>query len=100
MPDGGSLTIRSMTRQDSTGKVTGIYEVEDTGVGIPPEYMDRIFDPFFTTKDPGEGTGLGLALCYGIIKDLNGRMRVSSTVNVGTCFTIEIPLKSVKKAKS
>ncbi|MCX6105860.1 MAG: ATP-binding protein [Proteobacteria bacterium] len=100
MPDGGSLTIRSMTRQDSAGKVTGVYEVEDTGVGIPPEYMDRIFDPFFTTKDPGEGTGLGLALCYGIIKDLNGRMRVSSTVNVGTCFTIEIPLKSVKKAKS
>ncbi len=98
MPDGGTLVIRASTRREGK-QVVGVYEVEDTGVGIPPEDLKRIFDPFFTTKDPGEGTGLGLALCYGIVQDMNGTMKVESTVNVGTRFTIELPLASASAAQ-
>jgi|LauGreDrversion4_2_1035121.scaffolds.fasta_scaffold02600_10 two-component system NtrC family sensor kinase len=99
MPDGGALTLRASSRRDSKGNVYGVYEVEDTGIGISDENLTKIFDPFFTTKDPGEGTGLGLALSYGIINDFGGTIRVSSKVNVGTCFTIELPLKAIKAAK-
>ena len=74
------------------------FTVADTGTGIPPEVRAKIFDPFFTTKDPGEGTGLGLALCYGIVQDMSGTMKVESTVNVGTRFTIELPLASATPA--
>ncbi|MBM4253430.1 MAG: hypothetical protein FJ146_15785 [Deltaproteobacteria bacterium] len=100
MPDGGALTIRTTSRQDNQGNKYGVYEVEDTGVGISDEHLSKIFDPFFTTKDPGEGTGLGLALSYGIINDFGGTIRVSSKVNVGTCFTVELPLTALKSAKS
>jgi two-component system NtrC family sensor kinase len=94
MPDGGNLVIRARTQSDPTAPhgYVARYEVEDTGVGIAPEHLGKIFDPFFTTKDPGEGTGLGLALCYGIVQDLDGRMSVESTVNVGSRFIIEVPL--------
>lgn len=91
MPDGGTLTMRASTVMVN-GQAVGRYEVEDTGVGIPPEYMGKVFDPFFTTKDPGEGTGLGLALCYGIVQDMHGALRVESKVNVGTRFFVEVPL--------
>lgn len=94
MPDGGTLIIRA-NHIDRNGSLIGHYEVEDTGIGIPPEHIKKIFDPFFTTKDPGEGTGLGLALCYGIVQDLKGTLSVESTVNVGTRFIIEIPLESL-----
>jgi two-component system NtrC family sensor kinase len=93
MPDGGSLILRSETFKDALGKAWGRYHVEDTGVGIPAHNLKKIFDPFFTTKDPGEGTGLGLALCYGIIHDLGGTLQVESTVDQGTTFTIEVPLE-------
>lgn len=92
MPDGGRLSVRASVKTDPNGDEVGIYEVEDTGVGIPPEHLKKIFDPFFTTKDPGEGTGLGLALCYGIVQDMDGAMRVESSVNVGTKFIIELPI--------
>lgn len=94
MPDGGSLILRSETFKDALGKSWGRYHVEDTGVGIPAQNLKKIFDPFFTTKDPGEGTGLGLALCYGIIHDLGGTLQVESTVDQGTTFTIEVPLEA------
>lgn len=100
MPDGGDLVIRAKTVV-TDDKTVAIYEVEDTGVGIPPEHMKRIFDPFFTTKESGEGTGLGLALCYGSVQDLGGTLTVESTVNVGTRFTIELPLAGyVREEKS
>lgn len=96
MPDGGTMFIRAKHKK-TDGKLIGVYEIEDTGVGIPPEHLKKVFDPFFTTKDPGEGTGLGLALCYAIVTDLKGTMNVDSTVNVGTCFTIELPLLSLSQ---
>lgn len=94
MPDGGTLVIRA-SHIERDGQLIGLYEVEDTGIGIPPEHIKKIFDPFFTTKDPGEGTGLGLALCFGIIQDLKGSVSVESTVNIGTRFMVELPLTSL-----
>ena len=69
-----------------------LVQVKDTGIGIAPENMTKIFDPFFTTKDVGRGTGLGLAVCYGILSDHGGRLDVRSTVGVGTTFTITLPV--------
>ncbi|MDX6575730.1 MAG: hypothetical protein QOE96_1683, partial [Blastocatellia bacterium] len=87
MPEGGTLTLRA-TRADSRVLV----QVIDTGIGIEPENMTKIFDPFFTTKDVGRGTGLGLAVCYGILSDHGGRLDVRSTLGKGTTFTITLPI--------
>jgi two-component system, NtrC family, sensor kinase len=87
MPDRGTLTLRAV---QSGPRI--LIEVRDTGIGIPPESMTKIFDPFFTTKDIGRGTGLGLAVCYGILSDHGGRLDVRSTVGVGTTFTITLPV--------
>jgi len=65
--------------------------VSDTGHGIEPVQINRIFDPFFTTKAPGEGTGLGLSVVYGIVKALGGAIRVDSTPGRGSAFEIYIP---------
>lgn len=90
MPDGGSLFLRSKRgRQGLTRTV--IFEVEDTGMGIPPENLKKIFDPFFTTKEPGEGTGLGLAICHTIIKEMKGSLDVDSVPGSGTIFRITLP---------
>jgi len=66
--------------------------VSDTGEGIDPVLKDKIFDPFFTTKDAGEGTGLGLSVVYGIVKDYGGVIAVESEPSQGTVFTIYLPL--------
>ena len=76
----------------SRGRV--FVEIQDTGVGILAENMTKIFDPFFTTKDVGSGTGLGLAVCYGIVSEHGGRLDVRSNVGVGTTFTISLPIAS------
>ncbi len=86
MPDGGRLTLRT---RNAEGVV--LVEVSDTGVGIAAENLTKIFDPFFTTKEVGHGTGLGLAVCYGIVTEHGGRLDVQSTVGVGTTFTISLP---------
>jgi signal transduction histidine kinase len=65
--------------------------VTDSGPGIPPDILDRVFEPFFTTKSPGEGTGLGLSVTYGIAQDHGGRVEASSTVGAGTVFSIVLP---------
>lgn len=68
-------------------------QITDTGSGIAPENLKRIFDPFFTTKAVGTGTGLGLALSYGIVKKHHGRIEVESTQGSGTSFTVWLPRK-------
>jgi len=72
--------------------------VSDTGHGMNKEVMARIFDPYYTTKDPGEGTGLGLAVVHGIVKSLGGAVTVQSTPGKGSIFTVHLPL--VKKQAS
>ena len=67
-------------------------EVIDTGGGIPPEVLGRIFEPFFTTKPVGQGTGLGLPLCLGIVEGHGGTLRVDSQVGEGTTLTVELPV--------
>jgi two-component system NtrC family sensor kinase len=89
MPDGGTLILRA-TRSGRQA----IVEIIDTGAGIQAENLTKIFDPFFTTKDVGRGTGLGLAVCYGIVSEHGGRLDVRSTVGVGTTFTISLPIAS------
>ncbi len=88
MPKGGTLTFRAYSQSNRL-----LIEVEDTGVGIPQEDLSKIFEPFFTTKEVGEGTGLGLAVCYGIITDHGGRLTVRSSLGKGTVFTIALPVK-------
>ena len=65
--------------------------MSDTGEGIVPENLDKIFEPFFTTKEIGQGTGLGLSVTYGLVKDLGGNITVDSVVDEGTTFTVSFP---------
>jgi PAS domain S-box-containing protein len=73
-----------------------ILEVSDTGTGIDPEILDRIFDPFFTTKKPGEGTGMGLSVVHGIVKDCGGSIQVKSVPEKGTTFKVWLPAIEVE----
>ncbi len=86
MPSGGMLEVRTAAQNGSVE-----VEVTDTGTGIPPEQLHRIFDPFFTTKSSGQGTGLGLSVSYGIIKEHTGKVDVRSTPGKGTSFRLEFP---------
>lgn len=70
-----------------------VVTVQDNGKGIKQDDLPKIFEPFFTTKKVGEGTGLGLWVSYGIIKSFRGEIRVKSTENVGTTFTIRLPIQ-------
>lgn len=88
MPDGGELTITTSYIDDENSVFISF---RDTGSGIAKENLGRIFDPFFTTKDPGKGTGLGLAVIYGIIERHNGRITVHSEQGEGTEFIIKLP---------
>jgi two-component system NtrC family sensor kinase len=63
----------------------------DTGVGIPPSDVQRVFDAFFTTKPPGQGTGLGLAVCRTLVAQHHGRMTVESKLGLGSTFTVWLP---------
>jgi CheY-like chemotaxis protein len=102
MPAGGTLTIATrLARLDAEyaahnpGVVAGTYvlvDMTDTGVGIPPDVVERIFEPFFTTKPQGQGTGLGLSIVYGFIKQSGGHVKVYSEVGHGTTFQLFLPL--------
>jgi signal transduction histidine kinase/ActR/RegA family two-component response regulator len=101
MPRGGTIIVRTRTIDVSNAVArrtlkakAGPYlaiEVEDTGVGIPPEQRERLFEPFFTTKEAGRGTGLGLATAYGIVAQHGGWIDVESTVGVGSTFRVMLP---------
>jgi two-component system NtrC family sensor kinase len=82
--------IRIAAAADPTNH-EAVITIEDTGVGIPKEELDRVFDPFYTTKEVGIGTGLGLSIVYGIIEKHHGRIAVESKEGEGTRFTIRMP---------
>jgi signal transduction histidine kinase len=83
----GILTIKS----DVVGNNV-VIKISDNGCGMPEDVQRNIFDPFYTTKDVGKGTGLGLSITYGIMEKHNGTISVESEENVGTTFTIELPI--------
>lgn len=89
---GTQLRHLSLTTQRKSGTVQIV--ISDTGHGMPSSVSQRVFEPFFTTKPPGEGTGLGLSVSYGIIQAHDGTISVESTPEVGTTFTILLPLYS------
>jgi signal transduction histidine kinase len=98
LAQGGSIEIHAGVGAESPAEAPSFngagriwITFEDNGTGILPEHIERIFDPFFTTKDVGEGSGLGLAVSYGIIKDHGGEIRVESEPGKFTRFVIELP---------
>jgi PAS domain S-box-containing protein len=102
MPKGGRLTIRSERRgiEESFIRTHGygqtgdyaVFTVSDTGIGMDERTRAKIFEPFFTTKETGKGTGLGLAMVYGIVKQHNGFITVVSEPGAGTTFDVYLPL--------
>jgi PAS domain S-box-containing protein len=86
MPKGGTLTVRTSREDDKV-----LIHIQDTGIGIPEEIKDKIFEAFFTTKQKVKGVGLGLSVCYGIIKDHGGEIKVESEEGKGTTFIISLP---------
>lgn len=100
LEQGGTIKITAQLARD--GNANGGIEIarkkvriqfEDNGAGISAERLSQVFDPFFTTKDVGEGTGLGLSVSYGIVKDHGGEIRVDSTPGEFTRFTIDLPVE-------
>lgn len=104
MPEGGTVTIQCSNIQDAASEALlsvdkGNYvriTIQDTGVGIPKEILDKIFDPYFTTKQ--EGSGLGLAICHSIINKHGGHLIVHSTPGQGTIFTLYLPAAPSEKS--
>jgi PAS domain S-box-containing protein len=99
MPDGGILslmtsseTLREEVTLPEAPKDYVVLQINDTGIGMPPEIKQRIFEPFFSTKDVGKGTGLGLSMVYGIVEQADGHITVESEPNNGTSFRIYLPL--------
>jgi signal transduction histidine kinase len=87
---GGTVTAR--TRLDGANGV--VVEIEDQGCGIKPEHLAHLFEPFFTTKPVGQGTGLGLSVSFGIVRDHGGVIEVASEVGRGSTFRVRLPLQT------
>ncbi len=87
--------IRMLTVESESNESAIRISFKDTGMGVPKENLQKIFEPLFTTKEKGVGTGLGLSVCYDIIKDHNGSIYVASDPGRGTCFVIELPIVSM-----
>jgi two-component system NtrC family sensor kinase len=83
----------TVTSRHDPDRARIVVEVADNGPGIPPEVLPRIFDPFFTTKPPGQGTGLGLPLCRGVVENHGGSLTVESAPGEGAVFRIELPVE-------
>ncbi len=97
MPDGGDLHVSTHFDEPQSEVVV---EIADTGAGIAPEHLSHIFDPFFTTKPAGKGTGLGLAVCYGIVTAHGGRIEVAPQNGRGTRFRISLPVEGSAASRS
>ena len=98
MPKGGRIVVSTSNVDAIVGKTasgaTGTFvrmTVTDSGLGISPEVREHLFEPFFTTKAHGKGTGLGLAMVYGIVKDVGGEIAVRSTEGAGATFEVFMP---------
>jgi len=89
MPKGGTLTVKTVMEGDKI-----LLHLKDTGTGIPEEIRDKVFEAFFTTKQKVKGVGLGLSVCYGIIKDHGGEIKVESEEGKGATFIITLPIES------
>ena len=94
MPERGQLIVRSQVRDAQSVEL----DVEDTGIGIPEENLDRIFDPFFTTNE--KGTGLGLSLVHQIVQKHNGTITAESRFGRGTRFHITLPVTQRRETAS
>jgi signal transduction histidine kinase len=92
MPNGGELRVATAGRQRDRRSWFTI-SVTDTGIGIPPDNLERIFEPFFTTRSGDGGTGLGLSVSYGIVSDHGGFIDVESQVERGSTFTVWLPVE-------
>ena len=99
MPSGGRLTV-TVDVVERNGREMARLSVTDTGVGMPPEILQRAFEPFFTTKEVGRGTGLGLAQVYGIAKQLGGSATIESEPGRGTSVRIALPLLDHSDARN
>ncbi|MFY0562298.1 sensor histidine kinase [Archangium lansingense] len=89
---GGVVKVRTRAEEEEV-----VVEVRDNGVGMSKEVLGQLFQPFFTTKPVGEGTGLGLAVAYGIITGHGGRIAVESELGRGTCFTVRLPVAAEER---
>jgi CheY-like chemotaxis protein len=107
MPDGGRLTIQvrnagcdeaASARPEATLADCVVISVIDTGVGMPPDVVQRVFEPFFTTKESGKGTGLGLSMVYGFVQQSGGHTEIDSTPGAGTTIRMFLPRSEVAEA--
>jgi len=103
MPEGGTLEVRARAEEvDRPGDIhatAGPYvriDVTDQGVGIAAQDLEQIFEPFFTTKRSGQGTGLGLSVCHGIVREHGGWLAVVSEPGRGSCFSVYLPREGVE----
>lgn len=99
MDDGGELVVYSALRTDNDKEYLEM-RFRDDGIGISEENLGKVFLPFFTTKHGGEGTGLGMAISYGIIKNHKGSIEVDSVLGQGTTFTIRLPFDLENNAEN
>ncbi|MCC6749875.1 MAG: hypothetical protein IT371_19575 [Deltaproteobacteria bacterium] len=94
-PEDNEITLT--TRVSETGRV--VVEIQDTGRGVPPDVLNRVFDPFFTTKPQGQGLGLGLSVCHGIVTQLGGELWLESGSDQGTRAVVMLPAASPEPAE-